>query len=141
VQAVERWTVAEPSDGRFRRHINHGGTPYWCMFDFAVLPAPECCGVEVALADDADPVTAEWFPHRRRGILRGLEVAREHSREWAGARVEVRKVHTHATDTTARGCERYGFEFAVDELPRRSVRLPEQRHAGPGGGPDRGGGK
>jgi hypothetical protein len=54
-----------------------------------------------------------------------LEAAREHGRAWAGVWVEVRQVHAHPTDTTARGCERYGFEFALDELPRRGVRLPE----------------
>jgi hypothetical protein len=125
VRAVERWTIAEPSDGRYRLHINHGGTPYWCMFDFAVLPAPECSGVEVWLAADADPVSAEWFPHLRRGMLRGLEAAREHGRGWVGVQVEVRKVHAHPTDTTARGCERYEFEFALSELPRRGVQLTE----------------
>jgi hypothetical protein len=81
--------------------------------------------VEIGLAGDADAVSAEWFPHLQQGMLRGLEAAREHGREWVGVRVEVRKVHTHPTDTTARGCERYGFEFALDELPRRGVRLPE----------------
>jgi hypothetical protein len=95
------------------------------MFDFAVRPAPECGGVEIGLTADADPVSAEWFPHLRQGMLRGLETAREHGREWAGVRVEVRKVHTHPIDTTTRGCERYGFEFALDELPRRGVQLPE----------------
>lgn len=125
VRAVERWTITEPSDGRYHLHINHGGTPYWCMFDFAVRPAPGCDGVEFALAADADSVSAEWFPHLRRGMLRGLATAREHGRVWAGARVEVRKVHTHPTDTTAVGCERYGFSFAFDELPHRGVQLPE----------------
>jgi len=91
------------------------------MFDFAVLPAPECSAVEVWLAADADPVSAEWFPCLQRGMLRGLATAREHGREWFGVRIEVRKVHTHPTDTTARGCESYGFSFALDELPRRGV--------------------
>ena len=122
---MERWTVAELSDGRYRLHINHGGTPFWCMFDFEVQPAPECGGVDVQLAADADSLSAEWFPYLRQGMLRGLEKAREHGREWAGVRVEVRKVHTHPTDTTARGCERYGFSFVLDELPRRGMQLPE----------------
>jgi hypothetical protein len=124
-RAVERWTIAEPSDGRYRLHINHGGTPYWCMFDFAILPAPDRVGVEFALAIQADSVSAEWFPHLHRGMLRGLETAREYGREWVGVRIEVRRVHTHPTDTTARGCERYGFSFVLDELWSRGVQLPE----------------
>jgi hypothetical protein len=137
---VERWTIAEPSDGRYRLHINHGGRPDWCMFEFAVLPAPASSEVEVGLAADADPASAEWFPHLRRGMLRGLAAAREHGRKWAGARVEVRKVHTHPVDTTAHGCERYAFTFVVEELPARGVRLPDQRPAEPGAAADRAGG-
>jgi hypothetical protein len=94
------------------------------MFDFSVRHAPECGGVELGLAADADAVSAEWFPHLRQGIVRGLETAREHGREWDGVRVEVRKVHAHPINTTARWCERYGFEFALDELLRRGVLGP-----------------
>lgn len=133
---MERWTVAEPSDGRYRLHINHGGTPYWCMFDFAVRPVPDGGGVEVGLIGGADADSAEWFPHLRQGMLRGLEAAREHGREWVGVWVEVRKIHTHPAATTARGCERYGFGFVWDELPHRGVQVPEQRHAEPGPAPD-----
>jgi hypothetical protein len=71
-------------------------------------------------------------------MLRGLEADRELGRVWSGVRVEVRKVYTHPTDTTARGCERYGFSFVLDELPYRGVQLPEQRHAEPPAAPDRG---
>jgi hypothetical protein len=106
------------------------------MFDFAVSPAPECSGVEVGLAADADPESVKWFPHLRRGMLRGLETAREHGREWVRVRVEIRKVHTHPIDTTARGCDRYGFGFALDELPHRGVQLLKQSHAEPGAAPD-----
>lgn len=123
---MERWTIAKPSDGRYRRHINHGGAPYWCMFDFAVRPVPDCGGVGVELAADADPVSAKWFAHLRQGILRGLEAARAHGREWAGMRVEVCKVHAHPTDTTPLGCERYGFTFVHDELPHHGVQIAER---------------
>jgi hypothetical protein len=133
---VEQWTIAEPSDGRFRLHINHGGRPYWCMFDFTVSPMPKCSGVEVVLSADADSVSAEWFPYLRQGMLRGLETAREHGREWVAIRVEVRKVHTHPTDTTARGCERYGFNFVLHELPQRGVQLAEQEYTKPGASAD-----
>ncbi|WP_020475680.1 hypothetical protein [Zavarzinella formosa] len=122
---MERWTITEASDGRYRLHINHGGKPFWCMFDFTVRPAPGCDGVEFVLASDADPMSAEWFPHLHRGMLCGLDTARVHGRVWAGARVEVRKVHTHPIDTTARGCEFYGFNFVLDVLPCRGVRLSE----------------
>jgi hypothetical protein len=122
---VERWTISEPFEGRYRLHINHGGRPYWCMFDFAVRPVLGCGGVEVGLAADADAASAYWFPYLRQGMQRGLETARKHGREWVGVRVEVRKVHTHPTDTTVRGCERYGFSFVLDELPSRGVQLLE----------------
>jgi hypothetical protein len=133
---VERWTIAEPSHGRNRLHINYGGRPYWCMFDFAVVPAPGTDGVEVGLAADADAASAEWSPHLRRGMLRGLEADREQGREWVAVRVEVRKIHAHPVDTTVRGCERYGFTFILEELPARGVPLPEQRQAEPGVAPD-----
>lgn len=120
---MEQWTIAEPSDGRYRRHINFGGKPYWCMFDFAVLPAPECCGVEFVLASDPDPVSAEWFPHWKSGMLRGLETAREHGREWTGTRIEIHEVHTHSIDMTVLACERYGFSFVLDELPRGGMQI------------------
>jgi len=122
---VERWTVTESFAGRHRPHIVHGGKPYWCMFDYAVSPVPECDGVEVCLAAGADEGTAEWFPHIRRGILRGYEAARNHGREPVGIRVEIRKVHTHPIDTTAPGCERYGYSFMVDLVQHRCVKLPE----------------
>lgn len=120
---MERLTVAECSDGRFRLIVNHGGSPYWCMFDFAVLPVPG--EVHIVLSADAEDVSAEWFPHIRQGMLRGLEAARENGREWIGVRIEIRKIHTHPIATSPRGCERYGFMFVFDELPRRGVPVPE----------------
>jgi hypothetical protein len=121
---MERWTIAEPSEGRFRPHINHGGTAFWCMLDFALLIVPESNPIEFALAVDADPISVEWFPHLRRGFLQGMEKDREHGREWIGVRVEVQKIHTHPIDTTEIGCERYGYLF-VSALQHRGTQLQE----------------
>lgn len=120
---MESWTIAEPSEGRFRLHINFGGTPFWCTFDFVLRPAQECDGVEISLAANADPLSLEWFPHLRLGMLRGLEAAHDKGREWVGGKVEITKIHTHPTDTTARGCERYGLEFVLIELPQRGIQV------------------
>jgi hypothetical protein len=123
---MERWTVIEPSEGRYKIHINFGGPiHYWCQFDFAVEPAPEVEGVEIRLAADADSVAAEWFPHLRAGMIRGLENAPKYGRTWQHARIEVRKVIAHSIDTTAYGCEQYGFRFVTTELPHRGVRVGE----------------
>lgn len=121
---MERWTIAEPFDGRYRLHISFGGGGrFWCMFDFAVHPEPGTAGVEVELGAGADAASVEWFPHIRAGMLRGLQSERERGREWVGIRVEVRRVHTHPLDTTSNGCEYYGFHFVYGELPPHGVRL------------------
>jgi hypothetical protein len=95
------------------------------MFEFAVMPAPELSGVEVSLANGADAASMEWYAYLCRGIQRGLETAREHGREFTRMTVEVQKIHTHPTDTTVQGCERYGCSFVLDELWHRAVPLPQ----------------
>ena len=79
--------------------------------------------MEIALAASADDVSVEWFPHLRRGMLRGAEWDHERGVEWAGVRVEIRKIYTHPIDTTARGCEFHGVSF-IGDLRKRSVMLP-----------------
>lgn len=120
---MERWTIHQPSAGRYSLRINHGGERFWCMFDYRLQPLPEFDGVKVQLTTDADTESAEWFPHLRLGILRGMDVMRERNCVWVGIRVEVCKIHTHITDTTARSCEYYGFSFAITELPRLGTPL------------------
>jgi hypothetical protein len=96
------------------------------MFDFAIQPAPELRGVLVELATNADALSAEWFPHLRRGMTEGLEAARERGREWIGLRIEVRRIHIHLVATTADACDRYGRRFIVDRLPHLGVQIQEQ---------------
>lgn len=122
---MERYTVTESFEGRYRLHLNQGGAPMWCMFDFAVYPAPPCDGFVIELVSSADPVSSEWFPHLRLGMQRAVEAARARGREWVGVRVEIRKIHAHPVDTTARACERYGTRF-VEGLSDRGVLLPGQ---------------
>lgn len=123
---MRRWTMTKPTEGQYRLCINHGGKPFWCMFDYAVLLAPECDGVEIGLANDADAISAEWFPHLQRGMLQGLARLHESDDELFGMRVEIRKIYTHLTDTTARGCESYGRSFVWDVLRCGSVQIPER---------------
>ena len=122
---VGQWSITEPFAGRYRRVINFGGRPYWCMFDYTVTPAPASSPVEVSLAGDADAESREWFPHLYRGIMRGYEAAHERRQQLVGIWIEVRKVYTHPIDTTAPGCEQYGFAFVFDVVCRRSVPIPE----------------
>ena len=68
---MESYTISEPIADRFRLHINFGGGGYWCMFDFAVHPAPNVDGVGVEIAGAADAETVEWFPHLKRGMEAG----------------------------------------------------------------------
>jgi hypothetical protein len=124
---MERWTITEPFAGKFRRRINFGGRPFWCMFDYSVSPAPEHGGVEITLADESDATSAQWFPWIRQGMVRGLDTARQHGREFVGVCVIVRKVYTHPVDSTERGCESYGFAFVIDELGHRVARVREPR--------------
>jgi hypothetical protein len=118
---VEAWTVRESLAGRYRLFINFGGKPYWCMFDYAVSPTHgnELAAIEITA--DADNVTQKWFPDIRQGMLRGFAEERERGREFVGIRIEVRKVHEHPIDTTARGCERYGASFVRDLLSSNAV--------------------
>jgi hypothetical protein len=102
------------------------------MFDYRMRPAPECVGMEIALAVGADAVTAELFPHLSRGMFRGLTSEIEQGRVWTGVRVEVQKIHTHPIDTTAQGCERYGFSFATHELRFRGLLIHEQSDSNTG---------
>lgn len=122
---MERWTIAEPFEGRYRRIINFGGRGYWCMFDFVVRPDVSCDRVEVELADSSDAESVEWFPHLRRGMLRAVDEVLASGRKWVGVRVVVRKVYTHSVDTTAYGCEQYGHAFVYHKLEDRGVRIPE----------------
>ena len=116
---VERWTITEPHADRFRLHINFGGNGAWCMFDYAVAPAPGQDGIEVVLGADADANTTTWFPALQRGMEAGSRLLRDHyGRLLSAVRVEVRKVHTHPAHTTAQGCERYGSMF-IEQLGRR----------------------
>src|SRR5689334_18483656 len=59
---VERWTLKELLTGRYRLHIQFGGRPFWCMFDYAAAPTQGSEAVEIVLADGADLVSAIWFP-------------------------------------------------------------------------------
>jgi hypothetical protein len=108
---VGRWTIAETFEGRYRPHINHGGKPFYCAFDYTASPAPEVGGIEVELADEADRESAEWFPHLRAGMMQAWRASRERGRELVGIRVVVRRVSTHPIVTTACACERYGRSF------------------------------
>ena len=123
---MERWTIAKLLSGRFRLHIQFGGRPFWCMFDYAVTPVPEVEAVAIVLAAGPDLVSAEWFPHLRRGIVRGLAEAEKRGRRLIGVRVTVRKFYEHPTDTTAYGCERYGRSFAHDLVWHQAVPAAEQ---------------
>ena len=112
---MDRWTIQEPFSGQYRLMINHGGSPFWCMMDFAVWP--EHISEEVTISTiDADDVTLKWFPYLRLGMLRGLAKARDSGAEWSGIRIEIQKIYAHPIDTTAQGCENYGFSFILDRL-------------------------
>ena len=136
---MERWTLGQLLAGRYRLHIQFGGRPFWCMFDYAVTPAPESEAVEIALANVADLVSVEWFPHLKRGMEQGLAEAEQRGRRLVGVRITVQKVHEHPTDTTAYGCERYGWSFADDLVWHRAVPVAEPGQAEPNAAPERGG--
>ena len=118
---MESWTVRESHGARYRLMINHGGQSYWCMFDYLVSPTPGNGQTEIELSADADAVSIKWFPHLRNGMLRGLVEERERGRELVGTRIEVQKVYEHSVDTTARGCETYGFNFVIDLMSGKAV--------------------
>ena len=125
---MERRTVLEPLEGRYRLHIQFGGRPYWCMFDYVVSPQVDD-GVEIVLAATApDAVSSHWFPHIRKGMIRGLAEAEERGRRLVGVRIEVQKVFQHDVDTTEQGCERYGSSFMTSLIWDRSAPVPESRH-------------
>jgi hypothetical protein len=117
---LERRTITEPFEGRYRPRISHGGEPFYCAFDYKASPAPGVAGVEVELDDEADRESAEWFPHLRRGMRQGWLAARERGQELVGIRVIVRRVSTHPIATTACACERYGRYF-IDHLSHRAL--------------------
>lgn len=121
---MEQWTCAEPTTGRFNPHINHGGMPFWCMFDYAIRPAPKCGGIEFVLAEDADPDSRQWYPHLLQGFERGLEAERDRGHIWVGVEVEIRKIHTHPNVTTVSGCEFYGASFVCHVLPHYGLQIP-----------------
>ena len=107
----EPWTLKELLAGRYRLHIQFGGRPFWCMFDYSAAPTGSEA-VEIVLADGADLVSAAWFPDLKRGMESGLAEAEQRGRRLIAVRVTVQKVHAHDVDTTAFGCERYGWSFA-----------------------------
>jgi hypothetical protein len=123
---VERWTIPSPSSGRYRLHVNHGGSGFWCMFDYVLCPGPECAGVEVYLSKGADASSVNWFPHLRKGMFAGIESACDQGIEWVFLRIEVQKIYSHPNDTTVRGCEYYGSSFIGSVLQTRGVRLPPE---------------
>lgn len=120
---MELWTVREPLSGRYRLMINFGGRPYWCMFDYAVLPVSDVHLVRIELSAGTDDVSRKWFPHLRQGMICGLMEAQERGRRLVGTRVEVQKVYEHSVDTTAHGCERYGHSFICDLIWKRAVQV------------------
>ena len=127
---MERWTIPEPQAGRYRLHINFGGPGFWCMFDYAARPDPAVEGIAVAVGGSADPDTADWFPHLKRGMDEGWRTLRDDfGRVLTGVRVVVTKVHTHPVATTARGCEYYGSEFVLEFGRYRAV--PSAAEPGP----------
>jgi hypothetical protein len=125
---VGRWTIAERFEGRYRPYISHGGKPFYCAFDYTASPAPEVGGVEVDLAGEADPESAKWFPHLRRGMQQKWWMDCELGRELVGIRVVVRRVSVHPIATTDCACERYG-RFFMDHLSRRAIRLADRADA------------
>lgn len=119
---MERRTIVEPHADRFRMHINFGGRPFWCMFDYAVEPAPGREGMRVVMAAGADQDTVRWFDDLRRGMETGWAELQRDGLLLTGVRVVVTKIHAHPIDTTAAGCERYGRAFVMDLARRRTVR-------------------
>jgi hypothetical protein len=133
---MERWTLTQSFSGRYRLHIQFGGRPFWCMFDYAAAPEPLSEGVEITLADGADRVSADWFPHLKRGMEQGLAEAEQRGRRLVGVRVTVQKIHEHPVDTTAYGCERYGCSFTNALVWHRAVPVAEPGQAEPFATPD-----
>lgn len=123
---MQRYTIAERLEGRYRLHINHGGQPFWCMFDYVISPDSQSGDAEIHLATGADSETIVWFAHLRRGMLAGLERASIYGQQWVGVRIEVRKVFSHPIDTTAQACEYYGLRFVHEELSRHGLRLSDE---------------
>jgi hypothetical protein len=118
---MKRLTLSKAFAGHYRPIVEHGGRPTWCSFEFAMSPLPECKTIEVSIAADADGKTVEWFPHIQRGMLRECAALRDEGSELSGIRVEIRKIHTHAIDTTAACCERYGRDFVLQLLRHHCV--------------------
>jgi len=121
---MEQWTISEPHTDRFRLSIDFGGRPYWCMFDYIVAPVPACEGIEIVIRADPNADTEQWFPDLKRGMEMGWASLREESGQLlTGVRITVTKIHTHPVDTTARGCERYGWAFIVELVRSRAVQV------------------
>jgi hypothetical protein len=121
----KQWTIAKPFARTVKYIIDGSGPPSFCMFDVTVSPAPECEGVTIELAGEADMESVTWYPHLCRGMLRGVEIACGDGRELVGIRVVVHQIYTHDIATTESACEIRGRMF-IDELLRYAVRLPEE---------------
>lgn len=122
---VERWPLRQALAGCYRLSIQFGGSPFWCMFDYAATLEPGTEAVEIVLNDGADLVAADWFPHLKQGMELGLSEAEERGRRLVGVRVTVQKIHEHPTDTTAYGCARYGWSFSNELVWYRAVPVQE----------------
>jgi hypothetical protein len=124
---MERYMLAEPFSGRYRRSINHGGPPYWCEFDYIVTPAAGVDGIDVVCPRALDRPSATYFPHVKRGMKEGWETLKRTGRHLTGVRVEIVKIYVHPSDTlenSARGCRNYGQSFVVDLGTYHCVQVP-----------------
>ena len=111
---MEIWTIPEGLTGKYRPHINFGDRGFWCEFDYAVAHVSHLEGIEVVHTKTDDEETREWFPSIKRGVERAFQSLLEQGRMITAVRVEISKVYTHPVDTTASGCESYGFRFLHD---------------------------
>lgn len=115
---MQRWTIAGPSEGRFRisRHA------CYCAFEYAVTPAPGSGRTRVALDPAASEASRRWFAAVERGISQGLERAHE-GRTLVDVAVVLTRIDEHPVDTCASCCESHGRAFASEVLWRGARRV------------------
>lgn len=115
---MEWLAIAEPFEGVCRACIDGGGLPIWCMFDYAVSPAPGNDGVDVVLAEGADRESIRWFPHVKRGIEEARASWQDHGKALTRIEVVITKIPSHPVNTTVGACEVYGAIFVRTLLDR-----------------------
>lgn len=105
-------TISEPQSGRCKVHINHGGEPSWCSFDYLMTPDAALSELIVDIGLDSDPETQRWFESVKRGIDNGVRNLREYyDHELTGIRLIIPKIYSHPIATSDAACERYAASF------------------------------